>query len=95
MAEAIFSEESIINKDQVKQGRTAKVRMHTNPQFRRSVHSAGHNTVWKLKAFLPLSDVLLVACTVLGSNNPHLLPATLEKENSLLVAEGSQAPVSN
>lgn len=53
------------------------------------------NAVWKLKAFLPLSDVLLVACTVLGSNNPHLLPATLEKENSMLVAEGSQGPVSN
>lgn len=43
MAEVIFSEESIINEDQVKQGRTVKVRMHTRPQFsRRSVHGAGH-----------------------------------------------------
>lgn len=35
------------------------------------------NTACKLKACLPSGDVLLVACIVLGSNNPHLLHAIL------------------
>lgn len=41
------------------------------------VRGTDHNTACKLKAFLPLGDVLLVACTALGSNNLHPLPAIL------------------
>lgn len=86
MADVIFSEESITDDDQVKQGRkffptsAVKVNMHIKYQFERgnlTVQGTDHRTAYKLKAFLPLGDVLLVACTVLGSNNLHLLPAIL------------------
>lgn len=76
MTEVILNEEPLTdNHCQAKQGRkffpTSAVRV------RMTVQGTDHNCACKLKALLPLGDVLLVAYTVLGSNNQHLLPAIL------------------
>lgn len=76
MTEVIFNEEPLTdNHCQAKQGRkffpTSAVRV------RMTVQGTDHNCACKLKALLPLGDVLLVAYTVLGSNNQQLLPAIL------------------
>lgn len=76
MGEVILSEESLTdNHCQDKQGR--KFLSTSAVRVRMTVQGTDHNSACKLKVLLPSGDVLLVAYTVLGSNNPHLLPVIL------------------
>lgn len=76
MAKVIFSEEPLTdNHCQAKQGR--KFFPASAVRVRMTVQGTDHDSACKLKALLPLGDVLLVAYTVLGSNNLHLLHAIL------------------